>query len=203
MIGTHPDPKQVKANKTKLWHPRKPLAASSTLKFVEWHGPRMARLPEDKRQWSKYRFATRLRRHPTRAEEHLKRHLKRQYGNKNVWFQPVIYGYIPDFYFPSIKLAVEVDGGIHNTEAAKHYDSKREFHLNRCGIHIIRFTNRQCLDTASAVIQQLNRTIKELGGKFLRDAFITNQRSDPYSRKRDTRGELKGKPSAQGSGVAG
>jgi len=43
----------------------------------------------------------------------------------NVLRQKVIDHYITDFYIPSRKLVIEIDGDTHLTEEAKKYDKKR------------------------------------------------------------------------------
>src|SRR6478672_5383470 len=49
--------------------------------------------------------------------------------------------YILDFYCPSEKLAIELDGEGHFTLPAVSYDANRRRYLERCGIRVIRFEN--------------------------------------------------------------
>ncbi|MBL4560218.1 MAG: DUF559 domain-containing protein [Labilibaculum sp.] len=49
--------------------------------------------------------------------------------------------FIADFYCHSLKLIIEVDGGIHNSKHQKEYDISREAELKYWEINIIRFTN--------------------------------------------------------------
>jgi very-short-patch-repair endonuclease len=47
--------------------------------------------------------------------------------------------YIVDFYCAEVKLAVEVDGGIHWREEVRLHDEERDMNLRSMGIRIIRF----------------------------------------------------------------
>ncbi|GGE54438.1 very-short-patch-repair endonuclease [Pedobacter psychrotolerans] len=61
------------------------------------------------------------------------RKFRRQHSVKN---------YILDFYCPSEKLGIELDGESHNGYAAEEYDRERTENLNKLGITIIRFENK-------------------------------------------------------------
>lgn len=50
--------------------------------------------------------------------------------------------YILDFYCPAENLAIELDGEIHFTDAARDYDRERRLFLENCGIRVLRFENR-------------------------------------------------------------
>lgn len=71
--------------------------------------------------------------------------------------QHSIGGYIADFYCPSIKLVIEIDGSQHfkNTE----YDKIRSKYLEGLGIKVIRFTNAEINTNMNGVIENI---IKEL-----------------------------------------
>ena len=49
--------------------------------------------------------------------------------------------YIADFYCPTRKLVIELDGKQHELEDAKEYDSIRTDFFNALGIEVIRFSN--------------------------------------------------------------
>ena len=53
--------------------------------------------------------------------------------------------FIADFYCHPIKLVIEVDGGIHNNPENHEYDIRRTAELEKFGIEVIRFTNKQVL----------------------------------------------------------
>lgn len=63
--------------------------------------------------------------------------------------------FVADFYCHTLKLVVEVDGGIHKLNGKKEYDIKRTDEMNRFGITVIRFTNRQIIDEMENVLKEL------------------------------------------------
>lgn len=71
--------------------------------------------------------------------------------------QHSIGGYIADFYCPSKKLVIEIDGSQHFTN--KEYDEIRSKYLEGLGIKVIRFTNADINTNINGVIENI---IKEL-----------------------------------------
>ena len=61
-------------------------------------------------------------------------------------------GYILDFYCPSEKLAVELDGEVHFHDAAREYDYERKLFLQHFGIKVIRFENKQVFEDVEFVL---------------------------------------------------
>lgn len=55
--------------------------------------------------------------------------------------QRIIGSYIVDFYCPSLKLIIEIDGCQHNLPENQLYDKKRTNFLENSGYMILRFTN--------------------------------------------------------------
>ena len=49
--------------------------------------------------------------------------------------------YIIDFYCPRIKLAVELDGPVHNLPVSQEYDRERGLYLGSLGVRTVRFKN--------------------------------------------------------------
>lgn len=100
--------------------------------------------------------ARELRKNMTPAEEALWKHLKkRQMKGFKFRRQHPISEFIADFYCHSIKLVIEVDGGIHKLNSQTEYDIKRTDEMNQFGITVIRFTNEQ-------VIKEIDEVLKEL-----------------------------------------
>lgn len=54
--------------------------------------------------------------------------------------------YILDFYCPSEKLAVELDGQVHFNDSARVYDFERRRFLEEYGIKILRFENKRVFE---------------------------------------------------------
>ena len=70
--------------------------------------------------------------------------------------------FIADFYCHELKLAIEIDGEVHNNKELTDYDLGREAELKKFGIKVIRFTNEQVLFNIDLVISQIQETITEL-----------------------------------------
>jgi very-short-patch-repair endonuclease len=88
-----------------------------------------------------------LRDHMTEAELKLWDILKnKQLLNYRFRPQHPIDIFIADFYCHSLKLVIEVDGGIHNTKDQREYDIGREAELLNWGIKVIRFTNDEVIN---------------------------------------------------------
>ena len=54
--------------------------------------------------------------------------------------------YVLDFYCPSEKLAIELDGEVHFNDHAREADSLRTAYLNSLGIRVLRFENKLVFD---------------------------------------------------------
>lgn len=65
--------------------------------------------------------------------------------------------YILDFYCPAERLAVEVDGPIHDTPERTAYDARRTLYLNEHNIRVIRIRNEQVLDKPEEVLAYIAR----------------------------------------------
>ncbi len=73
--------------------------------------------------------------------------------------QRIIGNYILDFYCSKAKLALEVDGGQHFSDEGKAKDMKRNEYLEKMGIRVLRFTNRDIIDNLDSVIQVIYEKI--------------------------------------------
>jgi len=63
--------------------------------------------------------------------------------------------YILDFYCPTERLAVELDGSAHDHEAAQDYDSKRSAFLEGLGIRTLRFENGEVRKNMEGVLRAI------------------------------------------------
>ena len=89
--------------------------------------------------------AREMRNNPTPAEDALWSVLRnRQLGGFKFRRQHRILPFILDFYCVQLKLAIEVDGPIH--ELSKEQDEFRTKYLNDLGIDVLRFSNEQVLN---------------------------------------------------------
>ena len=84
----------------------------------------------------------RLRSEMTEAEAALWAGLRRD-GIRGMRFrrQHAVGRFILDFYCPAYKLAVEVDGAVHDTPDQAEYDAARTDALNQLGIRVLRVRN--------------------------------------------------------------
>lgn len=64
--------------------------------------------------------------------------------------------FILDFYCHEKKLAIEVDGGIHQSEDQREWDENRTFELNEFGITVLRFANEEVIDYTAKVIRTIS-----------------------------------------------
>jgi len=81
--------------------------------------------------------------------------------------QKTIGSFIADFYCYRAKLIVEVDGQQHYTAQGMAYDLERSAILDRYGLKVIRFTNReidrQFMTVCAKIEQAVNERMKEPG----------------------------------------
>ena len=55
--------------------------------------------------------------------------------------QKVLGDYIVDFYIPSAKVVIEIDGAQHYEPGHRIADSERDLYLKKMGIRVLRYTN--------------------------------------------------------------
>ena len=65
--------------------------------------------------------------------------------------------YITDFYCPRKKLAIEIDGMVHNNQ--KEYDGIRDKSMNNFGIKVLRFRNEEVIYNLNKVIIEIVKTL--------------------------------------------
>ena len=69
--------------------------------------------------------------------------------------QHSIDGYILDFYCPSERLAIELDGQWHFNPGAKEYDRERDLFLEHYGVLVLRFVNCWVFDNPQSVLEKI------------------------------------------------
>jgi very-short-patch-repair endonuclease len=115
-----------------------------------------------------FRMADRMRKNPTEVEKILWKHIKKFRSEGYVFRrQHPIDFYIADFYCHRLKLVIEVDGEIHETEKTREHDDGRTGHLEHFGIKVIRFTNEEVINNNEFVIEQIKGYINELASPAL------------------------------------
>jgi very-short-patch-repair endonuclease len=71
--------------------------------------------------------------------------------------------YILDFYCPSAKLAIELDGGGHDYRASQVRDRARSEFLSRQGVAVLRFWNHQVRQELDSVLQAIWFALERCG----------------------------------------
>ena len=104
-----------------------------------------------------------LRSHLTDAEQRLWSHLRRrQILGIQFYRQRPIGNYIVDFYAPSARLVVEVDGAQHLESTQARYDMRRSEFLSALVLKVLRFDDRQVLLEVESVTQEIFRVVEAI-----------------------------------------
>jgi len=105
-------------------------------------------------------FARKLRQDATDPEALLWACLRgRRMNQRKFRRQHPVEPYVLDFYCADLKLAIELDGGQHNTNEGKQHDKAREVFLRSQGIETLRFTNDKMRQNTDGVMNVIwNRT---------------------------------------------
>lgn len=110
-------------------------------------------------QWS-IEYRRELRNRPTKAERLLWLYLKgkRMLG---VTFrrQYNIGKYIADFYIPTLRIVLEVDGGYHYLPEVQLYDRERSAYFTKLGLITIRCTNEEVFNCIDLVLTRIQSAI--------------------------------------------
>ena len=96
----------------------------------------------------------------TPQEKHLWYDFLRDYRPQFYRQKPML-TYILDFYCPTARIVVELDGSQHFEEKAQAYDERRTKELINIGIEILRYTNREIEESFESVCTSIDVTIKE------------------------------------------
>ena len=105
-------------------------------------------------------FARQHRKAPTRSEALMWNALRdRRFRGIKFRRQHVLHPFIVDFYAPSLKLVVEVDGGYHAARAAE--DTARDAALVRLyGARVVRFDASRIERDLASVLRDLSGTAR-------------------------------------------
>ena len=101
-----------------------------------------------------------LRCNMTRQEKHLWYDFLQHYPIK-IYKQRIIDNFIADFYCHSARLVIELDGSQHYTKQGKIYDAARTETLEKYGIYVLRFSNKDIDEKFEGVCYIIDKTIKE------------------------------------------
>ncbi|MBR2234667.1 MAG: DUF559 domain-containing protein [Prevotella sp.] len=70
--------------------------------------------------------------------------------------------YVLDFYCPSIRLCIELDGHVHDSVEAQKKDKERSEYLNYYQIHVIRFRNEEVEQEIQMVLKKIREFINNI-----------------------------------------
>jgi very-short-patch-repair endonuclease len=93
-----------------------------------------------------------LRHNATPAEKVLWRSLKKSGVGAKFRRQHGVGPYVLDFYCPEHKLAVEIEGSVHDDVIRRDYDGERHAYLESHGIRVLYFKNRELLELSDYVV---------------------------------------------------
>ena len=99
-------------------------------------------------------FSQKLRRDMTAEERHLWYDFLKSLPIP-VKRQKVFGAYIVDFYIPSAKLVIELDGSQHFDDAGMAADRERDQYLSGLGLQIVRYSNSDVKDNFRGVCEDI------------------------------------------------
>jgi very-short-patch-repair endonuclease len=103
-------------------------------------------------------FRRELRNNMTPAEAKMWTYLKnKQLDGRRFRRQHSIAGFILDFYCPSERLGIELDGQPHFHPAAREYDRERDIFLAHYGVLVLRFVNRCVFNNPQGVLKEIQK----------------------------------------------
>lgn len=70
--------------------------------------------------------------------------------------------YIIDFYCPELKLAIELDGEVHDSPEQKEYDKVRQEYIEAFGVTFIRIRNEEFPGNPNKAFGRIEEAIKRL-----------------------------------------
>ncbi|MBI5729704.1 MAG: DUF559 domain-containing protein [Ignavibacteriales bacterium] len=103
-----------------------------------------------------------LRANMTYCEKIVWMYLRKRQMKERFLRQYSVDNYVIDFYCPKLKLAVEIDGDVHEHEDQKVYDKERQKYLEDFGIGFIRITNEELLGNPNKSFEKIEDEIKKL-----------------------------------------
>src|SRR5579875_1484459 len=109
-------------------------------------------------------FARNLRKEQTDAEALMWSLLRgRRLAGRKFRRQHPVEPYVLDFYCHELQLAVELDGGQHNTPEGRQHDEKRSEFLTAKGIRVLRFWNHDVIQDTEVVLEAIWNAITDQG----------------------------------------
>jgi len=102
-----------------------------------------------------------LRSNMTFSEKIVWMYLRKQQMKVRFLRQYSVDKYIIDFYCPKLKIAIEIDGDVHEQEEQKKHDIIRQEYLERLGIKFLRLKNDELFDNPNKAFERIENKVKE------------------------------------------
>jgi very-short-patch-repair endonuclease len=103
-----------------------------------------------------------LRKNMTDTERLLWSRIRRKQLKKYQFYrQKTIGNYIVDFYCPSAKLIIELDGSQHYGEKGLRKDEIRDEYLRRLGFQVIRFPSTEIFSNIDGIVSEIFNRLPE------------------------------------------
>lgn len=110
--------------------------------------------------YKKREFARQLRQEQTSTEAKVWEVLRnKQFMGLKFRRQHVVEGFVVDFYCPEHKLAIEIDGGIHDKQ--KDYDELRQQEIESKFNRVIRVKNEEIIDSCDVLLEKIKEAIRQ------------------------------------------
>ena len=101
-------------------------------------------------------FSQQLRKNMTDTERRLWSRIRgKQFKGCQFYRQKTIGDYIVDFYCPSAKMVIELDGGQHYSEEGQEKDKIRDKYLTDNGLQVLRFSDRDVFENMEGVLEKV------------------------------------------------
>jgi cyclase len=107
-----------------------------------------------------FELAKKLRNNVTATEMILWGRLKEKFTEIKFRRQHPVSIYIADLYCHSEKLIIEIDGSIHDSIEAKKNDAERQKNLEKLGLKVLRFTNKEIMNNITQVLDTIEKNLK-------------------------------------------
>jgi very-short-patch-repair endonuclease len=103
-----------------------------------------------------------LRNNMTYCEKIVWLHLRKRQLGYRFLRQYSVDHFVIDFYCPELKLAVEIDGDVHEIPEQKDYDNARQKYLEKFRIEFVRIKNEEFLGNPDKAFSKIEKRITSL-----------------------------------------
>ncbi len=107
-----------------------------------------------------------LRNDMTYCEKIVWLHIRRKQLGYRFLRQYSVDKFVIDFYCPKLKLAVEIDGSVHDLPEQKEKDLRRQKYIEQYKITFVRITNEEFLGNPNKALKRIEDAVKLLENKI-------------------------------------